>query len=192
MTAAALYVDSRGPYPMLLGVEYCWDKARDARTYTGPWPVVAHPPCQSWIPFASLNYHRYGGEHNRPGNDGGCFEHALGCVRTYGGVLEHPAGSKAWEHFGLTKPPEWSWEQVSNIEWVCRVWQSAYGHKARKVTWLLYCGNRAPLEARWEHSKGTHQCGGFDVKKPVISRRDAILTPIPFAQYLISLAERAT
>lgn len=40
---AALYVDPRGPYPKLVAEWY--DAARDARTYEGPLPVVAHPPC---------------------------------------------------------------------------------------------------------------------------------------------------
>jgi hypothetical protein len=44
----ALYVDPKGIYPRLLGPEHCWDEARDARTYAGPGPVVAHPPCQRW------------------------------------------------------------------------------------------------------------------------------------------------
>lgn len=44
---AALYVDARGPYPKISGVD-CWDETRDARLYAGPWPVVAHPPCGPW------------------------------------------------------------------------------------------------------------------------------------------------
>lgn len=37
---AALFVDPRGCYADLPGVEL-WDEARDARTYPGPHPVVA-------------------------------------------------------------------------------------------------------------------------------------------------------
>jgi hypothetical protein len=47
LTIAALYVDPNGAYVNLPGVEV-WDEARDARTYAGPWPVVAHPPCNKW------------------------------------------------------------------------------------------------------------------------------------------------
>jgi hypothetical protein len=42
---AALYVETGGCYFGLPDVDP-WDQARDARLYAGPWPVVAHPPCQ--------------------------------------------------------------------------------------------------------------------------------------------------
>ena len=44
---AALYVESRGVYAGLPDVDLR-DRDRDARTYAGPWPVVAHPPCARW------------------------------------------------------------------------------------------------------------------------------------------------
>ncbi len=44
---AALYVETDGTYFDVPGVD-AWDEERDARTYTGPHPVVAHPPCQLW------------------------------------------------------------------------------------------------------------------------------------------------
>ena len=44
-TVAALYVEPKGCYVGVLGVEP-WDEARDARKYSGPHPVVAHPTCQ--------------------------------------------------------------------------------------------------------------------------------------------------
>ena len=189
MRTVALYVDPAGPYPGLLGEEACWDQVSDARKYQGTSPVVAHPPCQLWVNFAALNYARYGGEHNRPGNDGGMFEHALTTVRRNGGVLEHPAGSKAWDKFGLVKPEGQGWKQTGPREWVCEVWQSAYGHKARKSTWLLYVGGNPPAEAKWDRLPGTHQVGWFDRVKPTLSKKEACRTPVDFAEYLISLAE---
>jgi len=42
---AALYVVKGGCYYGVPDVDP-WDKARDARLYAGPWPVVAHPPCE--------------------------------------------------------------------------------------------------------------------------------------------------
>jgi hypothetical protein len=194
---AALYIDPEGPYPNIPGVE-CWDELRDARSYTGPYPVVAHPPCHLWVNFAALNFKRYGGEHNRPGNDGGKFAHALATVRRVGGVLEHPAGSKAWSTFGLCPPPplgETGWCECIRLdgsrEWVCEVWQSAYGHKARKRTWLLYVGNTPPLAANWKREPGTHQCGWFDRNKPTLGKREASLTPVAFAEYLVALARHS-
>src|SRR6186713_1963135 len=89
-TVAALFVEEGGIYANLPGVDV-WGISRDARTYVGPNSVICHPPCQLWGPFARVNYKRWGGEHNRPGNDGGCFAAALAAVRKYGGVLEHPA-----------------------------------------------------------------------------------------------------
>lgn len=73
---AALFVMKNGCYFNLPDVDP-WDKDRDARLYAGPHPVVAHPPCQLWGSMAAVNYARWGGEHNRPGNDGGCFFHAM-------------------------------------------------------------------------------------------------------------------
>ncbi|HEX2612685.1 MAG TPA: hypothetical protein VHO02_03720, partial [Fibrobacteria bacterium] len=80
ITVAALYVDPRGPYPSMPGVE-CWDEKRDARNYAGPHPVVAHPPCGRWCAMARLNESRWGA---KVGDDGGCFEAALRAVRTNG------------------------------------------------------------------------------------------------------------
>ena len=184
----ALYVDPRGPYPKL--VEQWYDEARDARTYAGPWPVVAHPPCQLWVNFASLNFKRYGGERNRPGNDGGMFAHALATIRRVGGVLEHPANSRAWPTFKLETPSGIGWCAVNAREWTCEVWQSAYGHLARKRTWLYYVGSVPPLEGDWKRDPGTHQCGWFDRIKPTLSKRKASATPAAFAEWLLEIASR--
>lgn len=191
---AALYVETNGCYFGLPGVDP-WDEARDARGYEGPHPVVAHPPCQLWTRFARVNFKRWGGEHNRPGNDGGCFAAALSAVKTYGGVLEHPAFSDAWKDYDLQRPEPGKWTRQGAL-WVCEVWQSAYGHKARKRTWLLYSGRNAPFNLRWDRPEGTHQIGFHDQRgkarnKPTISGKAASATPIEFRDSLINLARGA-
>lgn len=189
---AALFVDPKGPYWNDPRCD-CWDEKRDARNYRGPFPVVAHPPCQRWTNMTALNFKRYGGEHNRPGNDAGCFVSAVKSVRVWGGVLEHPAYSRAWERYGLLRPiRQWVCQGTGpgdRQHWVCEVSQSAYGHRARKRTWLYYVGNVAPmLGTRFADTPGTHQCGWFDRKKPTLGKREASLTPPMFAEFLIQLA----
>lgn len=191
-TVAALFVETGGCYFGLDGVEP-WDEARDARKYTGPHPVVAHPPCQKWGSLASVNYARWGGLHNQPGNDGGCFAAALHVVRQFGGVLEHPAMSRAWDRFCLTKPTAVGWQRCMSGGWVCEVWQSAYGHRANKATWLYYFGKSLPPSLRWERPTGSHQIGFHDQRgkaanKPTLARKEANATPPEFRDLLISIA----
>lgn len=134
-TIAALYVETDGAYFGIDGVDP-WDENRDARAYKGPHPVVAHPPCQRWGRYwhgAPNNPHQF-----RLGEDGGCFAAALTAVRNYGGVLEHPAHSRAWEFFGIAKPePGKGWAKADDFGgWTCYVEQGHYGHVSRKPTWL--------------------------------------------------------
>lgn len=192
MKISALFVQPDGCYKNLSNID-AWDEKRDARKYVGPNPVIAHPPCQLWGPFAAINYKRWGGEHNKPGNDGGCFASALGAVRRWGGVLEHPAKSRAFAAHGLPYPSGAGWQKTICGGWVCEVWQSAYGHKANKATWLYYFGDKAPLPMDWSRPSGTHQIGGFDQRgkqanKPTVSKWEALATPVEFRDALIALA----
>lgn len=138
-TVAVLFADARGAYSKAPGVEL-WDIKRDARTYAGPHPVIAHPPCAVWCRLAGLVEARYP-EHRR-GEDGGCFAAALSAVRTWGGVLEHPAYSDAWLAFDLPSPPWVGWQRGLCGGWSCHVEQGRHGHVARKATWLYACGVR--------------------------------------------------
>lgn len=133
---AALYVETDGAY---FGLDHVdpWDEARDARRYAGPYPIVAHPPCQRWGRFwhgSTRKPHQF-----KMGDDGGCFAAALISLAQWGGVLEHPADSHAWEHFGLSKPPRsGGWVSAGfSRAWTCCVYQGHYGHLAGKPTWLL-------------------------------------------------------
>lgn len=170
----------------------CYDAERNALTYRGNLPVVAHPPCQLWGKMAKINFKRWGGDHNKPGNDGGCFQFALDTVNQFGGVLEHPAETYAWLAHGLPYPPGFGWTRWKQ-GWICEVWQSAYGHRAQKRTWLYYLGDDKPASLRWDRPSGTHQIGHPDQRgkarnKPTLGPREANATPPAFASALLSLA----
>ncbi len=152
---AALYVEKDGAYFGLPGVDP-WDEVRDARKYAGPHPVVAHPPCQRWGRFwhgSTRKPHQF-----KLGDDGECFESALADVTIFGGVLEHPADSKAWDYFGIMKPPRsGGWvpayppDHPFQAVWTCCVYQGQYGHLAGKPTWLIASGmpRESLPELRW-------------------------------------------
>jgi len=148
---AALFVQKNGVYYGLDNIDP-WDEARDARKYPGPYPVIAHPPCQRWgrMWAGQPLWIKRTGQRKKKGDDGGCFKSALASVRKYGGVLEHPLGSHAWEYFGICKPPRkggWINADVSG-GWTCCVEQGRYGHYAPKPTWLYAVGCDLP-ELRW-------------------------------------------
>jgi hypothetical protein len=84
------------------------------------------------------------------GDDGGCFAAALESVRTWGGVLEHPAYSDAWAAHGLNAPPTGGgWVNADMLGgWTCYVEQHRYGHAAKKATWLYAHGVELP-SLRW-------------------------------------------
>ena len=202
-TIAALYVETDGCYFGLPGIDP-WDEAKDAREYVGPWPIVAHPPCQRWGRFwhgSTRKPHQY-----RLGDDGGCFAHALSAVRRFGGVLEHPADSKAWAHFGLNPPPRYfGWVRADmRGGWTCYVEQGHYGHISRKPTWLYAHGTELP-ELQW--SRGQQrihpralELHGYEKARRIgmcamIGGKDKIrirnATPEPFRDLLLSIAQTA-
>ena len=188
---SALFVQTDGHYYGLDGVDP-WDINRDARLYAGPYPVVAHPPCTRWCQLAYIVQKRYG---HKVGDDGGCFESALASVRRWGGVLEHPAYSYAWPAFGLTAPPRAGWQRCADGGWVCQVSQSAYGHRARKRTWLYYVGANPPAPMHWGEPAPIAQvsfCKNHgDSPLPRLSKKEASQTPIAFRDALLDLARNA-
>lgn len=150
---AALYVDPRGAYSGIVGVDLWGLPVRDAREYAGSSPVVAHPPCKRWGKYWSGGPSHPGAY--RLGDDGGCFASALAAVRRCRGVLEHPAHSHAWRAHGLAHPPrDGGWVPADDQGgWTCHVEQGHYGHVARKGTWLYAVGVELP-ELAWGPSAG--------------------------------------
>lgn len=199
---AALYVQTNGCYFGLPDVDP-WDEPRDARRYAGPWPVVAHPPCQRWGRYWS------GGPSARVrrelGDDGGCFAAALHSVRRFGGVLEHPEASHAWRHHGLIPPPrKGGWVAAGDDHgWTCCVEQGAYGHRARKATWLYAVGTSLPILTwrspaqhvrldRGFHSTAERAAAAPSVlRAPRLTTAENIATPLPFRDLLLAIARTA-
>jgi hypothetical protein len=203
---AALFVMADGPYANRPDVDP-WPESRDARQYAGPWRVVAHPPCERW------GRYWFGGPSCRVrkklGDDGGCFESALESVERWGGVIEHPEATHAWNHFGITAPPKrggWVRAGLWRPGWTCSVEQGHYGHAARKATWL-YCVTKygsAPPPLIWGKSGAVRAVGGAAWRQRVrgeraesdvierMSKRQRAVTPPAFAELMISLARDGT
>lgn len=204
---AALYVQKDGSYYGLDEVDP-WDEERDARQYAGPWPVVAHPPCQRWgkMWFGQPLTVKLTGERKRLGDDGGCFKAALDAVRTYGGVIEHPWGSLAWPHFDLNTPDRaGGWIMADFMGgWTCCVEQGQYGHYARKPTLLYAFGVKLP-SLLWGYShpsfdpavvermglKRAKRLGEVGARGGGTDSSPRIGTPEPFRNLLISVARTA-
>lgn len=200
---AALFVDEAGCYAGLDDV-WVWGPTRDARTYAGPHPVVAHPPCARW------GRYWFGGPsarvRRRRGDDDGCFAAALRAVQVWGGVLEHPEASSAFVAHGLASPPKaggWVPAGLWAPGWTCCVEQGHYGHSARKATWLYYVGAKAPPELVWGKARGKARLDqGFHsaAERRVSTSRSAVAltskrqreaTPPAFRDVLLEIARGA-
>lgn len=187
---AALYVERGGPYFNRADVDP-WDRERDARLYAGPYPVVAHPPCGPWGAL----------RHLYKGNEHACAPRAVEQVRAFGGVLEHPRGSKLWQHCRLPRPGGISDEHGG---FAIEVDQCAWGHVARKRTWLYFVGvPRKAVPPGWRvGGTPTHWTSGGRTSSSragspvpagikVCSAQQRRRTPPAFADWLIALAHEA-
>lgn len=125
---AVLYARGDSIYRAIDGTDV-WDAERDARRWPGGAPVVAHPPSRAWGSLRAFA---------KPREDEKALAlHAVECVRRWGGVLEHPAGSTLWAAAGLPKPGE-GVDQWGG--WTLAAPQLWWGHRAEKRTWFYVVG----------------------------------------------------
>lgn len=125
---AVLCAAPNSVYKGMSGVDV-YDMKRDARTYRGGAPIVAHPPCRSWSAFCA---------HQAKPDTG---ERELGVwvaeqVKRHGGVLEQPANSRLFAAAGLPLPTPAPRRGLFSLE----VWQYWWGYRTRKRTWLFFSG----------------------------------------------------
>lgn len=186
---AALFVRADSIYKTLPGVD-CYDSERDARTWPGGCPVVAHPPCRTWGCLKALAT-------KAPPHEHSLGPWAIDQVRRWGGVLEHPKGSSLFRECGCALPgglpDEWGGMtlEVDQFHW---------GHKARKRT-LLYVVGVWPVPAM-PHRSGepTHvikrgmraQMRLKPIHIPECSHEVREKTPPAFAAWLVELARRCS
>ena len=175
-----LFTCSQSHYTDLPNVE-SYDSARDARTWQGGTPIVAHPPCAQW-----------GRLHHMATPN--AEEKALGplavsLVRANGGVLEHPAGSKLWPATGLPAPGQSDAWGGFTLD----VDQVVWGHPAQKHTWLYVCGCRPeevppiPAPGAVPTHRVTSSAQTFH-RLPELSKHLRELTPPRLAAWLVALA----
>lgn len=179
---AVLFTMPRSHYLDIPGCD-CYDEQRDARTFPGGMPVVAHPPCRLWGRLRHLS--------TAPQSEMELARWAVEVVKREGGVLEHPAGSTLWQDMGLPYPYQGDVGDRFTLE----VEQFHWGHKCRKRTWLFVDG--CPLTAlppmprrlgRPTHTIDTKRRGHGH--KPRVSHRERSLTPPAFAAWLVAVARK--
>lgn len=187
MTAVAvLFARADSHYKAIPGCDV-WDAERDARKWPGGAPVVAHPPCRAWGRLRNFA---------KPRED----EPALGlfavdAVRTWGGVLEHPAYSSLWIFRGLPAPGQVDEFGGRTLAAPQRWW----GHRADKETWFYVVGAaprdwpEIPLSfepaSRYVAAKSGRRKGSPGWM-PDMDTAEREMTPPALASWLVELASR--
>lgn len=172
LDVAVLFAREDSVYKRLPGVDV-FDLARDARTYHGPLPVVAHPPCRAWGRLRHF-------AKPRP-DEKALALFAVHAVRSWGGVLEHPANSTLWPAAGLPAPG--ALDCFGGFTYP--VSQQWFGHRAPKLTWLYVCGVQPRAIPVVPFELGT--AAGRIAR---MGQREREATPEAFARWLVELARR--
>lgn len=173
MKAAILCARERSEYFDLEGLDV-YDRNRDAFSYSGPYPVVAHPPCRMFGRLAGFS------KPVDPWAEYLLGVHCMAAVRKFGGVLEHPRDSKLWPMTGAPRPNG----PVDRFGgYTINLPQSWFGHRAEKLTWLYVC--RVPKRQLPELPFAL-LAATKDIEHQGEREREA--TPRAFAEWLISVA----
>lgn len=179
MSVAILFARKDSIYKQLPNCEV-YDIERDARTFAGGMPVVAHPPCRSWGRLRTFSK-------PSPGEQSLAW-FALDQVRREGGVLEHPESSLLWRLAGLPLGNErdyWG-------GWTLKVQQSWWGHRTTKKTWLYIVGVEPkgipPLPISFDASTHVVSWSRKGCRKH-IGKPEREHTPPALAEWLVALAK---
>lgn len=173
-----LFARADSVYKSLPGCDV-WDLERNAKKWTGGSPVVAHPPCRAW---GRLRYfaHPEAGEME-------LATWAVDRVRQFGGVLEHPKGSRLW----LSRLP-YPGEVDEFGGWTLPILQFWFGHRCEKATWLYIVGvapgQLPPIPFALGDATHVIQSGKRSGHRPHVPKPEREKTPRILAEWLIELA----
>jgi hypothetical protein len=171
-----LCVAKNSAYVGMPGLEL-FDQARDARTFAGGMPLIAHPPCRAWSAHCAHQAKPEPGEK----------ELGLWCaeqVKQMGGVLEQPAHSRLWDAAKLPKP---GWTHSADV-WSMEVWQAWWGYPMRKATWLFFSGI-SPLSVKTPLQLHPHGCDRR--REQLMSKKERSATTPAFARWLVDVARQS-
>jgi hypothetical protein len=184
MQVAVLFAREDSIYKKISGCDV-YDIQRDARTFKGGAPVVAHPPCRAWGVFSMFAKPREDEKVLAPW--------AIEQVRENGGVLEHPAGSKLWPAFELPEPGQ---GRDKFGGWTLGIHQHWWGHRAEKKTrlYIVGCEPKNIPELPMTLDYPTHVIGDVGRagknKRPEVTKAEREHTPELLALWLYDLASR--
>ena len=163
-------------------LDHCdvYDQARDALTWQGSTPIVAHPPCRAWGALANFARPLPGERELAPW--------AIEQIRLHGGVLEHPAASKLWKELSLPHPG--ATDKFGG--WTLGIHQSDFGHRAEKKT-LLYivgCNPAAvpPIPHPMHYPSHVIATSRMKRHRPEVTKAEREATPEALAQWLVTVA----
>ena len=175
---AVLFARADSLYKKLKGVDV-YDKERNAYSWPGGCPVIAHPPCRAWGVLSHM-------AKPEPGEK----ELALWAVeqvRENGGVLEHPAGSRLFKELPVVHgiPDEWGGFTVE-------VDQYDFGHVASKPTKLYICGYPMVPLPKMPHRDGepTKSMTGQVPGTARCTQYEREYTPPALIKWLLTVARR--
>lgn len=181
---AILFARSDSVYKNLIDLDI-YDEQRDARTFNGIQPVIAHPPCRAWARLRGMS---------KPApHEKQLAKTAVDLVRSNGGILEHPESSTLWLEKQLPNPITHPAQIDKFGGFTLPIQQFTFGHKARKNTWLYICGIRPIDLPAMPFRLGEAGCVVARGKRTKKWKKELTLaerehTPIELAMYLVEIA----